>query len=146
VFYGEYLHTLDKKGRLIIPARFRDPIQDMGIERFYITRGLEECLFMFAENDWRAKENKFRNMSFTREKVRKFTRMFFAGAVEATPDKQWRVLIPDYLREYAGLTHSIRIIGVSDRIEIWSNNKWKEFYKSSKEDYESVAESLMEDI
>lgn len=144
VFYGEYLHTLDKKGRMIIPSKFREVIQEMGIEKLYITRGLDECLFMFAENEWKAQENKFKTMPFTKKEVRRFKRLFFSGAAEVIPDKQWRVLIPDYLREYAGLTGSIRIIGVSERVEIWATNKWKEFYKSSRADYESIAERLIE--
>jgi len=144
VFYGEYLHTLDKKGRLIIPSRFRDSIQEMGIERLYITRGLDECLFMFPEDEWRIQESKFKAMTFTKKEVRKFKRMFFSGAAEVIPDKQWRIMIPDYLREYAHIVRSIRIIGVSDRIEIWDNNKWKEFYKSSREHYEEIAEGLID--
>jgi MraZ protein len=144
VFYGEYLHTLDKKGRLIIPSRFRDVIEETGIERLYITRGLDECLFMFAEAEWRAQEKKFKSMPFTKSEVRRFKRIYFSGAVEAVPDKQWRVLVPDYLREYAGLSQSVRVIGVSDRIEIWDTKKWKDFYESSRKDYESIAERLME--
>ena len=144
MFYGEYSHTLDNKGRLIIPSRFRDPIQEMGIEKLYITRGLDECLFMFPGNEWRAQENKFKAMPFTKKEVRKFKRLFFSGAVEVIPDKQWRVLVPDYLREYAHISRDIKVIGVSDRIEIWDSDKWKEFYKTSKENYEDIAERLLD--
>ncbi|MCK4851678.1 MAG: division/cell wall cluster transcriptional repressor MraZ [Candidatus Omnitrophica bacterium] len=146
MFYGEYSHSLDKKGRMIIPSRFRDTIQEEGIEKLYITRGLDECLFMFSEKEWKAQENKFRAMSFTKKQVREFKRLFFSGAVAAVPDKQWRVLIPDYLREYAHIVRSIRIVGVSDRIEIWDSGKWKEFYRSSRENYEEIAENLLIDI
>jgi MraZ protein len=144
VFYGEFSHKLDKKGRLIIPAKFRDVIQEMCIERFYITRGLDECLFMFSESEWKLQESKFKSMSFTKKKARDFNRLFFAGAVEGVPDKQWRILIPDYLKAYAKLSKNIVVVGVSTRIEIWDKNKWNEFYKSSKETYEEIAEELMD--
>ncbi len=144
MFYGEYLHSLDKKNRLIIPSRFRDAIKEMAIEKLYVTRGLDECLFIFAEAEWKAQENKFKAMPFTKREVRKFKRMFFSGAAEAVPDKQWRILIPDYLKEYASLTKSVMIIGVSNRIEVWDRKKWEEFYKISKENYEEIAEGLME--
>lgn len=144
MFYGEYSHTLDKKSRLIIPARFREVVKEMCIEKFYITRGLDECLFIFPEGEWRLQENRFKAMSFTKEKARKFQRQFFGGAVEASPDKQWRILLPDYLKEYAALTRNVMIIGVSNRIEVWDKNKWKEFYKTSKGEYEDIAEGLIE--
>ncbi|MFH1309239.1 MAG: division/cell wall cluster transcriptional repressor MraZ [Candidatus Omnitrophota bacterium] len=144
MFYGEHIHTLDKKNRVIIPARFRDTIDNMGIEKFYITRGLDECLFMFPESEWRVQENKFKEMSFTKKEVRKFRRMFFSGAGEVIPDKQWRILIPDYLRQYAGLTRDIVIVGLSNRIEIWDKKKWENFYKNSKENYEDIAEKLLD--
>jgi len=144
VFYGEFIHSLDKKSRMIIPARFRDSIKDSGIEKFYITRGLDKCLFMFPESEWETQENKFKAMPFTKKEVRRFKRLFFSGAVESAPDKQWRILIPDYLRDYANLTKNIVIIGVSNRIEIWDKNEWQEFYKSSKQDYEEIAEKLID--
>lgn len=146
MFYGEYLHKLDKKNRLIIPARFRESIAEMCIEKFYITRGLDECLFMFPENEWRSQENKFKGMSFTKEKARKFQRQFFGGAFEAVPDKQWRILVPDSLKEYAKLSKSIVIVGISNRIEIWDKNKWQEYSVISKQEYEEVAEGLIEEL
>ncbi len=144
MFYGEFLHTLDKKSRLIIPSRFREAIGEMGIEKLYITRGLDECLFMFSENEWKAQESKYKAMPFTKRDARRFNRLFFSGAVDVIPDKQWRVLIPDYLREYANLSKDIMVIGVSNRIEIWDKDKWEDYYKSSKEGYEEIAEKLME--
>ncbi|MGD2278596.1 MAG: division/cell wall cluster transcriptional repressor MraZ [Candidatus Omnitrophota bacterium] len=144
MFYGEYSHTLDKKGRIIIPSKFREVIQEMCIEKMYITRGLDECLFMFSESEWKAQEGKFKSLSFTKREARKFNRLFFSGAVEAVPDKQWRVLLPDYLRSYAKLNRQIVIVGVSNRIEIWDKSKWEEFYKSSKQNYEEIAERLMD--
>jgi len=144
VFYGEYSHSIDKKGRIIIPSKFRDVIQEMCIEKMYITRGLDECLFMFSESEWKAQESKFKSLSFTKREARKFNRLFFSGAVEAVLDKQWRVLLPDYLRNYAKLSRQIVIVGVSNRIEIWDKGKWEDFYKSSKQNYEEIAERLMD--
>jgi len=144
VFYGEYSHSLDKKNRIIIPSRFREVIQEKGIEKFYVTRGLDDCLFMFTEKEWKQQEAKFREKSFTKKEVRQFNRLFFSGAVEASPDKQWRVLVPDYLKDYAGLSKDIMIIGVSNRIEIWDTKKWQEFYSSSKESFEDIAENLID--
>ncbi|MBF0216530.1 MAG: division/cell wall cluster transcriptional repressor MraZ [Candidatus Omnitrophica bacterium] len=145
VFYGEYLHILDNKKRLIIPSRFRDVIKDKGIEKFYITRGLEECIFMFPDSVWKTQEKKFSEMAFTRKNVRSFQRQFFGGAVDMTLDKQWRILIPDYLREYAKINKKVKMVGVSDRIEIWDVVKWEEFYANSKKDYADIAELLGEE-
>lgn len=144
MFYGEYLHTLDKKSRLIIPSRFRDVIKEMCIEKFYITRGLDKCLFMLTENEWKQKESKYRSMSVMKSDVRKFERLYFSGAVEAIPDKQWRVLVPNYLKEYANLSKNVIIVGLSNRIEIWDKNEWNDFYKTSKQNYEEIAERLIE--
>ena len=144
MFYGEYLHKLDKKNRLIIPSRFREGIGELYVDKFYLTRGMDKCLFMFPETEWRAMETKFKSMPFTKEKARKFQRQFFGGAFEAVPDKQWRVLVPDMLKEYASLSNSIMIVGVSNRIEIWDKDKWQEYSVSSKEEYEQIAEDLME--
>ena len=144
MFYGEYAHSIDKKSRVIIPSRFREVINEMSIEKLYITRGLDTCLFVFPEGEWKVQENKYKAMPFTKSEVRKFKRLFFSGAVEAAPDKQWRILLPDYLKKYAGLTKNIMIIGVSNRIEIWDKDKWNDFYNSSKENYEEIAERLME--
>ncbi|MEA3489143.1 MAG: division/cell wall cluster transcriptional repressor MraZ [Candidatus Omnitrophota bacterium] len=144
MFYGEYLHKLDKKNRLIIPSKFRESVTEMCIEKFYLTRGLDECIFMFSEGEWKTQESRFKAMSFTKEKARKFQRQFFGGAFEVAPDKQWRILVPDILKEYAGLSKIIMIVGVSSRIEIWDRDKWQEYSVSSKEEYGEIAEGLVE--
>ena len=144
MFYGEYKHILDKKGRLIIPSRFREISKDHYIEKFYMTRGLDKCLFMFTEEEWKNQELKFKNLSFTKKETRKFNRLFFAGASELIPDRQGRILIPHYLKIYAEIKKDIMIIGVSNRIEIWSADKWNEFYSTSKESFEDIAERLID--
>lgn len=144
MFYGEYEHALDRKGRLIIPSKFRDALKEHYIEQFFITRGLEKCLFMFAGDEWRLQEQKFKSMPFTKAEYRRFNRLYFSGASELIPDKQGRILVPSYLKEYAGIKRDVFIIGVSNRIEIWSREGWKEYYSVSKEAFEEVAEKLIE--
>ena len=144
MFYGEYEHSLDQKDRVIIPAKFREIFKENYAEKFFITRGLDRCLFVFTEEEWKAQEKKFRDMSFTREESRKFNRLYFSGAAEVICDKQGRILIPSYLKGYAEIKVDVVIIGVSDRIEIWSREKWKEFFKGNLDSFESLAEKLIE--
>ena len=144
MFYGEYSHSIDRKGRLILPARFREVAKANFIEKLFVTRGLEKCLFMFAEEEWRTQEAKFRSQPFTKLNARTFNRIFFSGAIEVAPDKQGRILIAQYLKDYAEIKRDVIIVGVSNRIEIWSQDKWKEFYSSSKQSFEEIAEKLMD--
>lgn len=143
MFYGEHEHTIDKKGRLIIPSKFRDSFKEYDIEKLYITRGLDKCLFMFTENEWKTQEAKFKAMSFTKPEARKFNRLYFSGASQIECDKQGRILIPKYLKDYAAIKRDVVIIGVSNRIEVWSKDSWSEYYSGSKESFEDVAQSLM---
>ncbi|MFH0877284.1 MAG: division/cell wall cluster transcriptional repressor MraZ [Candidatus Omnitrophota bacterium] len=146
MFYGEYEHSIDNKGRLILPSKIRETAKANFVEKFYITRGLDKCLFMFSEEEWRAVEQKFRNMPFTKQDSRKFNRLYFSGAVEIVPDKQGRILVPAYLKDFAAIKRDVVIIGVSNRIEIWAKDQWKEFYKSNLESFEETAEKLMENL
>ncbi|MFH1996193.1 MAG: division/cell wall cluster transcriptional repressor MraZ [Candidatus Omnitrophota bacterium] len=144
MFYGEYEHSLDKKGRIIIPSNFRDFLKEHYIEKLFVTRGLDKCLFMFTEEDWKTQESKFRSIPFTRSEARKFNRLYFSGATEVTCDKQGRILIPRYLKEYAGIKKELMIIGVSNRIEIWAKDTWKAYYEISEQSFEEIAEKLLE--
>jgi len=144
VFYGEYQHSIDRKGRLIMPAKFREAAKANFIEKFFLTRGLDKCLFMFSEEEWRAQENKFKAISFTKQQSRTFNRLYFSGAVDIIPDKQGRILLPAYLKEFAEIKVQTMIVGVSNRIEIWSRDKWQEFYGSSRQSFEEIAEKLMD--
>lgn len=143
MFYGEYEHTLDTKGRVIIPAKFRELFKENYVEKFFITRGLDQCLFVFTEEAWKTQEKKFRELSFTKTEARKFNRLYFSGACEVIADKQGRILIPDYLKSYAVIKEDVVIIGVSDRIEIWGREKWKEFFEQNKGQFEDLAEKLI---
>jgi len=144
MFYGEYLHSIDRKGRLILPAKFREASKNNFIEKFMVTRGLDKCLFMFSEEEWRSQESKFKAISFTKQQSRVFNRMYFSGAVEVLPDRQGRILLPQYLKDFAEIKKEVVIVGVSNRIEIWAKNKWDDFYSNARQSFEDIAEKLME--
>ncbi len=120
MFMGEYNHTIDAKGRLIVPSRFRE---SLGSE-FVVTKGLDGCLFVYSNEEWANIEEKFRNIPLTTKDARKFSRFFFAGAATCEVDKQGRILLPQVLREYADLQKDVVLAGVLSRIEIWSKERW----------------------
>lgn len=144
MFYGEYSHSIDRKGRLILPARFRDAYLENGIEKFFVTRGFEQCIFMFSQEEWRLQEQKFKAMPFTKRESRNFNRLFFSGAVDIVPDKQGRFVIPQYLKSYAQIDQQVVVIGVSTRIEIWSADVWEKFYQQSSGSFEDIAENMID--
>lgn len=144
MFYGEFEHNIDRKGRLILPAKFRDTCKEYQVDRFFLTRGLDKCIFMFTEDEWRTQEQKFKNMPFTKQESRNFNRMFFAGAIDVRPDKQGRFIIPNYLKDYSGIKLETVVIGVSNRIEIWDKKSWKDFYEKSNESFEQISENMLD--
>jgi MraZ protein len=144
MFYGEYLHSIDRKGRLILPAKFREVAKAHFIEKFFVTRGLDICLFMFSEEEWRSQETKFKAIPFTKQQARTFNRLYFSGAVEVVFDSQGRILLPQYLKDFAQIKRDVVIVGVSNRIEIWAKDKWQEFYGNSRQSFEEIAEKLMD--
>ena len=146
MFYGEFAHSIDNKGRLILPSKIREVAKANFVEKFYVTRGLDKCLFMFSEEEWKAVEQKFKTMSFTKTDARKFNRLYFSGAVEVVADKQGRILLPTYLKDFAGIKKDVVIIGVSNRVEIWAKDQWQEFYQSNLESFEETAEKLIENL
>jgi MraZ protein len=142
MFYGEHEHSIDQKGRLIIPSKFREVFKENYVERFFITRGLDSCLFVFTEDEWKKQEAKFKSLSFTNSEARQFNRLYFSGACEVACDQQGRILIPDYLKQFAGLERDVMIVGVSSRMEIWSRDGWKKFYEGTKDSFEKIAEKV----
>ena len=122
MFMGEYSHTIDTKGRLIIPSRFRE---ELG-ETFVVTKGLDGCLFVFSDEEWKAFEIKLKSLPLTNKNARQFARFFVAGATPCELDKQGRILLPATLREFAGLEKDVVLTGMLNRIEIWSKDKWNE--------------------
>lgn len=141
MFLGEHHHTIDAKGRLIIPSRFRE---DLG-EKFVLTKGLDTCLFAYPLQEWSILEQKMRSLPMTRSDARAFVRFFFSGASECETDKQGRILIPANLREYAGLKKEVVVIGVSSRVEIWARDRWEAYSAESASSVEEIAEK-MEDL
>jgi len=139
MFMGEYQHTLDQKGRIIIPAKLREGLG----ETFVITRGLDRCLFVYPMEEWRGLEQKMKELPTTQADTRAFVRMFFSGAVETETDKQGRVVIPTNLREHAQIQKEVYTLGVSTRIEIWSKEVWEEYAKRAEESYEALAEKVV---
>jgi len=144
MFYGEYFHSIDRKGRLILPAKFRDAAKANFVEKFFITRGLDKCLFMFSEEEWRTQEAKFKAMPFTKQEARTFNRLYFSGAIEVIPDKQGRIIIPQYLKDFAEIKKDVVVVGVSNRVEVWAQDKWEAFYGNSRASFEEIAEKLIE--
>jgi MraZ protein len=140
MFIGEYQHTLDDKGRIIIPSRFRD---DLG-NGFVMTKGLDNCLFVYPKSEWKVLEEKLKTLPLTNRDARAFIRFFFSGATECILDKQGRVLIPANLREYSKLDKDAVIIGVATRMEIWSKDEWDSYNDDDNLSYESIAEKMAE--
>lgn len=136
MFMGEYNHSIDTKGRLIIPSRFREELGD----EFVLTKGLDGCLFVFPDHEWRAFEEKLRTLPLTNKSARQFARFFVAGATPCELDKQGRILVPQTLREFAGLDKDVVLTGMLNRIEIWSKAKWAE--NSSYDDMDDIAEQM----
>ena len=121
MFLGEYNHTIDAKGRLIIPAKFREVLGD----EFVVTKGMDGCLFVFDNSEWQVFAEKLRSLPMIDKEVRQFTRFFLAGAASVEVDKQGRILLPSVLRDFAGITKDTVLIGVGSRIEIWSKDRWE---------------------
>lgn len=140
MFIGEYNHTLDNKGRITIPSKFREGLGD----EFIITKGLDSCLFVYPKDEWKIFEDKLKTLPLTSKDARAFVRFFFAGASECNLDKQNRVLLPKNLRIHSELQKDAIIIGVSTRIEIWSKEKWNEYTEDETLSYENIAENMAE--
>lgn len=121
MFIGEYQHTLDTKGRMFVPAKFRDDLGDT----FIVTLGLDNCLFVFPQEEFDRLKAKLDAISITNKDARTFARFFFARASECEMDKQGRIMLPATLREYAGLTKDVTVVGVSNRVELWNTEAWE---------------------
>ena len=120
MFIGEYQHSLDDKGRVIVPSKYREQLG----ENFVLTKGLDGCLFIYPLSEWAVFNQKLKSLPLTNINARKFVRFFLSGAVECNPDKQGRILIPNSLRVYSEIEKDIVFIGMSNRIEVWSQVRW----------------------
>ena len=135
---GEFHHNIDDKGRLIIPSKFR---YELG-EKFVITRGLEKCLFVYSLTEWEKIVKRLRSLPFTNKDARNFTRFFLSGAAECEFDKQGRINITSPLVRYADLIKECVIIGANDRLEIWSEDSWCNFFEENEDSLADIAENL----
>lgn len=135
---GEFHHSIDDKKRLIIPAKFRN---ELG-EKFIITRGIENCLFVYSLTDFQKIVEKLQTLPFTKKDARNFVRFFLSGATEAEFDKQGRVTIASPLISYADIIKDCVVIGAGERLEIWSLDNWNEYFDSAKDNMSEIAENL----
>lgn len=137
---GEYQHTIDSKGRMIVPAKLRE---DLG-EKFIVTKGINNCLFVYSNEEWINFSHKLRALPLTNKEAQAFIRLFFAGANECELDKQGRILIPSNLRQYANLEKDVVVIGVLSRVEIWSKEAWEAYNNNASSDYDEILEKMAE--
>ncbi len=140
MFMGEFQHTIDTKGRVIVPAKFREGLG----EKFVATKGLDKCLFLYPMEEWRQLEQKMKLLPTTKSDARAFMRFFFSGATECEVDKQGRILLPGNLRGHAKLEKDVVVIGVSSRVEIWSQEEWNAYSEQSEDTYEDLAEKIVD--
>jgi len=137
---GEFSHNLDAKGRMAIPAKFRNKLTAGAI----ITRGLDHCLFVFDSKEWEILAQKLNALPLAQANARAFGRLMLAGAADVELDKQGRILIPNYLREYAGLKKQTIVAGLYSRIEIWDSEAWKQYKSKTESQSDEIAEKLGE--
>lgn len=138
MFMGEFHHNIDDKARIVLPSKFRE---ELG-ETFVVTRGLEGCLFVYSKLEWDNLVAKLKTLPFTKKDARAFLRFFLSGAMECQVDKQGRVALPTPLVSYANLKKECVVIGVNDRLEIWSNDAFNDYFKQNEENISDLAEDL----
>lgn len=140
MFMGEFQHSLDDKARITIPAKFREGLG----ASFVMTRGLDQCLFVYPREDWGVLEEKLRSMPLARGDARQFIRLFFSGAAECDLDKQGRVVVPANLREYGGISQECVVIGVGNRMEIWDVERWQQYSSGAAASFGDLANGLLD--
>ena len=137
---GEYQHSIDAKSRIIVPSKFRDELGN----KFILTKGLDNCLFIFSMEEWSKFEEKLKSLPVASKDARAFVRYFFAGAVECEIDRQGRLIIPQNLREHAKIEKELVAIGVLSRVEIWSRQEWEKYSNGEDLGYDEIAEKMAE--
>lgn len=138
MFIGEYQHTIDEKGRVALPVKFRAKMVDGAV----VTKGLDECLAVYTTTEWEKLAEKLSTLPLTQAASRAFARLMLAGAVQVNIDRQGRINIPAYLREYAGISGQVVVAGLYSRVEIWSHTKWQEYKSKTEKDSNAIAEEL----
>lgn len=140
MFIGEYNHTIDEKGRLAVPVKFRNKLAKGAV----VTRGLDSCLFLYTESEWKILAEKLAKLPISRANTRAFSRLMLAGAMDVSLDKQGRIVLPDYLRKYAGLLKNTIVAGLYNRLEIWDEAKWNTYKSGTEKTSGDIAEQLGE--
>ena len=135
---GQYEHTIDNKKRLALPSKFRG---ELGA-KVIITRGIESCLVVYTEKEWKVFSERLSSLTISQSEARSFSRMVLAGAMEVSLDKLGRILVPDYLKDYAGLKKNITICGLSSRLEIWDSVKWEIYKKKAEKGVDEIVSKL----
>lgn len=138
MFIGEYHYTIDNKGRLAIPVKFREILANGGV----VTRGIDTCLFLYPKKEWETLASKLAQLPISQTKNRAFSRLMLAGAMDVEIDKLGRIMLPDYLRKYAGLSKMVVIAGLYNRLEIWDEARWEEYKIKSEKESPDIAEAL----
>lgn len=140
MFIGEYQHALDDKGRLAIPVKFRADLRSGAV----VTRGLDNCLFLYTKKAWQELAERLAKLPMARANTRAFARLMLAGAMDVDIDSQGRMLLPDYLRDYAGLKRQVVVAGLYNRLELWDERKWQSYNRSTEKSAGDIAEALGE--
>jgi len=138
MFIGEFSHSVDDKGRLAVPVKFRADL----IGEVVITKGLDGCLFLYTRKEWDKLVEKIKQMPISQGNARAFSRLMLGGAIDSVPDKQGRINLPKYLLSYAGIKTNVVVAGLYDRLEIWDAKRWDEYKKKTEKDVEKLAEQL----
>lgn len=138
MFVGEFSHLIDNKGRLAIPIKFRNTLE----EGLVVTKGLDGCLFLYTRKEWDNLTEKINSMPFSQSNARAFSRLILAGAMDLVPDKQGRINLPKYLLDYAKIKSNVIVAGLFNRLEIWDSKVWEEYKKKTEKDVEAMAEQL----
>lgn len=138
MFIGEYSHNLDEKGRLAIPKKFRQDLSKGAV----VTRGLDNCLFLYTKPEWQKLAEKLANLPFAQANTRAFARLMLAGAMDVTLDKQGRVILPEYLRNFAGLKKNSIVAGLYNRLEIWDSKAWEAYKTRTEKESTKIAEQM----
>jgi len=138
MFIGEYHYTIDEKNRLAVPVKFRAFL----LKGAVVTRGIDSCLFLYSKKEWEVLAQKLAQLPLSQAKSRAFARLMLAGAMDLEMDKQGRIIIPDYLRQYAEISKKVVVAGLYNRLEIWDEKKWEEYKRKSEEESPDIAETL----
>ncbi|MDD2757769.1 MAG: division/cell wall cluster transcriptional repressor MraZ [Patescibacteria group bacterium] len=140
MFIGEYSHNLDDKGRLAVPVKFRPDLEDGAV----VTRGLDSCLFLYTKKEWAKLAEKLAALPISQSNSRAFARLMLAGAMDVDMDKQGRVVVPEYLRQFAGMKKNVVVAGLYNRLELWDEESWEKYKNQTEAESGEIAERMAE--